>query len=375
MPECPKPSAPSRTAPPGLAALACSTRRQWLAWSGALLASSAGAAEYYDAYGLQSASPETDLGLQPLGYPSGVLSSVIQRDRILQAALVQAQTPLRTHPFRRGADMVPLLADRRLEAALLGDMPTLLAAAVGQISVVGLVKQTTTAVVARDNLVARQLKGKRIACVEASSAHLTLLQGLAAAGLEEKQITLVAMGVQDMPQALDSGDVDAFAAWEPAPTLALARNPRNHIVFRGASSDYFVLERRFVKAQPQAAQQLAAALARAVEWMRASATHLQQAARWALEDTARFAGSPSALTSAQVMAITRRELLDIPSAPVLIDTDGPPRLKAEFDFLQRLGKLPAGASWAHVDTALSYDGLAQVLEDPRRYRVQQFDYA
>lgn len=362
------------TAPSAPLPLAGVRRRLCLAWA-ASLACTAHAGEYFDAYGLQSASPELDLGVQPLGYPSGVLSSVMQRDRLLQTALQDLRQPLRAHPFRRGADMVALLADQRLEAALLGDMPTLLAAAAGEIWIVGLVKQSPTAVVARDNMVVSRLKGRRIGFVEASSAHLTLLQGLAAAGLSEQQVTLVAMGIKDMPQALETGDIDAFAGWEPATTLALSRNPRNHVVFRGSSSDYFVLQRPFARRQPQAALQVVAAFARAVAWMGANTAHLQQAARWALEDTNRFAGSASGLSSTQVMAITRRELLDIPSAPVLLDDDGPPRLKAEFEFLQRLGKLPAQASWAQVDAALAYDGLAQVLADERRYRVRSFDYA
>ncbi|MGQ0708875.1 MAG: NrtA/SsuA/CpmA family ABC transporter substrate-binding protein [Rhodoferax sp.] len=363
------------TAAPAPAPVACARRRQCLGWMLGVACGGARALEYFDSYGLQSASAALDLGVQPLGYPSGVLSSVMQRDRLLLGALQELRQPLRAHPFRRGADMVALLADQRLEAALLGDMPTLLAAAAGEVWIVGLVKQSPTAVVARDNMVVSRLKGRRIGYVEASSAHLTLLQGLAAAGLSEKQVTLVSMGVNDMPQALEGGDIDAFAGWEPATTLALSRNPRNHVVFRGSSSDYFVLQRQFAQRQPQTALALVAGYARAVVWMGASTSNLQQAARWALEDTARFAGSSNGLSSAQVMAITRRELLDIPSAPVLLDDDGPPRLKAEFEFLQRLGKLSTRASWAQVDAALAYDALAQVLGDERRYRVRSFDYA
>jgi hypothetical protein len=97
-------------------------------------------ANYFDAYGLTPDSPAVDLGVQPLGYPSGVISSVMRHDRILQKALNDARLPLKLHPFQRGADMVGLLGERRLEAGLLGDMPTLLSASVGQVWIVGLVK-------------------------------------------------------------------------------------------------------------------------------------------------------------------------------------------------------------------------------------------
>lgn len=364
---------------PSLPAPRLHDRRSWLQRGTALaLASLAGSAwaqgEYIAQYGLRPGSSELDLGTQPLGVPSGVVSAVMRRDRILQAALAELKTPLRSFAFRRGADMLPLLADQRLEAGLLGDMPTLLTAASGDVWIVGLVKQTATALIARNNMVVGQLAGKRIGYVEASSAHLTVLQGLQAAGLSEQQVQWVAMGVADMPQALEDGRLDAFAAWEPFTTIALNKNPRNHIVFRGASADYFVLSRSFARQQPQAALELIAGFARALEWMRESQGNLEQAARWSMAESAAFSGIAPALTSAQVRAITRRELLDIPSAPALLDGGGPPRLKAEFEFLRRLGKLPPTAGWAQVEAALAYDGLASVQSDERRFRLHTYDY-
>ncbi len=208
-----------------------------------------GAEEYFDRYGLAPASPAVDLGVQPLGYPSGVISAVMRRDRILKKALADSRQPLKTHPFRRGADMVALLAERRLEAGLLGDMPTILAAAGGNVWIAGLVKQTSTAIVTKGDTQARGLAGKRIGYVEASSAHHTLLQGLASAGLDETRVKLVALRIDDMPDALERGDIDAFAAWEPAPSIALKNSNKNHIVFRGLSTDYFVIERDFESAR------------------------------------------------------------------------------------------------------------------------------
>lgn len=349
-------------------------RRLWLAVAGAACVHPGAYADYFDRYGLQAASSETDLGTQPTGVPSGVLSAVMRRDHHLQEALTALKRPLRSHGFRRGADMLGLLADQRLDAGLLGDMPTLLSAAAGQVWIVGLVKQTTTALIARDNLVASGLAGKRIAYVEASSAHLTLLQGLSSAGLTEQNVQLVPMAIVDMPQALEDGKVDAFSAWEPFITIALNRNPRNHIVFRGASADYFVIARAFAQQSPQAALQLIAGFVRALEWMRAAPRNMEQAARWSILDSEAFSGAAPAVTTTQVRSIVRRELLDVPSAPALVDDGGRPRLKPEFDFLRRLGKLPAQASWTQVEAALAYDGLHAVLSDARRYRLRSFDY-
>jgi ABC-type nitrate/sulfonate/bicarbonate transport system substrate-binding protein len=361
----------------------------------ALAVQLASAADYFDAYGLTPASAPLDLGVQPLGYPSGVISAVMARDRILAKALEQAGRPLRLHPFKRGADMLAPLADGRLEAALLGDMPTLLAAAEGSVWIAGLVKQTSTAIVANGDLQVRDLPGKRIAYVEASSAHLTLLQGLAAAGLTPSQVSLVPMGVREMPAALQRGEIDAFAAWEPAPTIALAQGEKNggkqggkhgaknQVVFRSYSSDYFVVQREFARRSPQAALQLLAGYLRALEWMRRSQLNLERAARWALADTQAFANTQAfagvqtdtGVTVAQIAAITRREILDVPSAPAVLFSPSAPPLRSEFQFLGKLGKLGPGAQWAEVEAALGYTGLAQVQAQARGFALRSFDYA
>lgn len=334
------------------------------------------AADYFDQYGLVAGSPTIDVGVQPLGIPSGMISSVMQRDRLLQSALVALKQPLKMHAFRRGADMVGLLADHRLEAGLLGDMPTILAASAHPVWVAGLVKQTSTALVAVGDPQIRSLAGKRIGYVPLSSAHNTLLQGLASAGLVEADVQLVALRVDDMPDALARGDIDAFAAWEPAPSIALARSEKTRVVFRGLSADYFVIDRDFEQRSPEAARIVVAGFVRAIEWMRASQKNVETAARWVLADAQAFGGKPPVAAVPQIVAITRREILGVPSAPVVVRVPGSaPPLKVEFEFLKKLGKLPQGGSWEQVVDAFRYDGLSRVMSESRKYQVRVFDYA
>ena len=332
-------------------------------------------AEYFDAYGLAPASPAIDIGTQPHGYPSGVISAVMRRDHLLADALARLETPLRSHPFQRGADMVPLLVDQRLEAGLLGDVPTILAAARGEVWIVGLVKQTSTSIVAKGEIQVRNLAGKRIGYVETSSAHLTLQQGLRSAGLSEADVTLVPMPVDQMPDALEAGKIDAFAAWEPAPTVALARNAKNRTVFRGLSSDYFVIGKQFEKRSPESARLLIAGFVRAIEWMRRSQKNVETAAAWAIADRHEFSASAAEIPVNQVVAITRREILTIPSAPVILYSAANPPLQSEFRFLREKGKIPDGGLWENISTAFSYDGLGKVLSEPRRYQLDSFYYA
>lgn len=341
----------------------------------AILPASRAAESYVDKYRLSRHSPAIDLGVQPLGVPSGVLSSAMQRDRILLEKLKGMGNPLMTYPFQRGADMLPALADGRLDAALLGDMPTLLAAASGKVWIIGLVKQSPTAIVARGGAQVSALSGKRVAYVEASSAHQTLLQGLSSAGLSEKDVRLVPMRVDEMPSALARGDIDAFAAWEPAPSIALANSDLNRIVFRGSSTDYFVISKEVAKRSPQAVNALVAAYVRAIDWLRLSQRNQEKAAQWVKEDAEAFSGTKSDISLSQIAGITRRELLNVPSAPrIIVNPRAQPPLKGAFDFLKGLGKLPTDASWANVETAMSNDFLPGVLADTRISETGRFDY-
>lgn len=346
----------------------------WLLAAGVVPVAVGAETSHHDRHGLTAGAAATNVGIQPLGVPSGVISAVLARDRILQATLKERGAPLKTYSFKRGPDIVPLLADGRLEAGLLGDMPTLLAVAEGKAVIAGLIKQTSTAIVARDIAQVGELVGKRIGYVELSSAHHTLLQGLSSAGIDERQVRLVPMAVNDMPDALERGDIDAFAGWEPAPAIALAGSRGNRVLFRSLSKDFLVVDRGFVARNPEAATLLAAGLVRAVEWLRHSRGHLERAIAWANADAQAFVGKPHALSAEKIARIVHQEILDIPAAPVIPGRHKADLLKSEFEFLGRLGKLPAGAQWRHVEEALRYDGMARALADPRRYRTREFDY-
>lgn len=339
------------------------------------LQSAARADEYYDRYDLSPRKAGFDFGLQPLGYPVAMTGAVMRRDRILRTNLEKLGHPFNAFAFRRGPDIVKHLGDGRLEGGLIGDMPTIAAATKGDIDIVGIAKLTSSSLVSRNVALISQLSGKRIGYVEGSSAHHTLLKGLNSVGLTEKQVTLVPMGIDDMPDALETGRIDAFAAWEPAPSVALARSTSNRIIFRSQSIDFFVLSRAFTNSHPEAAHEVIAGYLRAIEWMRKSRMNIEQAARWAMADGESFNGKPPQVTVEQAIGIARRELLEIPSVPALPPVSGPdPLLASEFRFLRRLGKIPETASWQNLESALAYRGLEQVIRDKRRYRTTSFDY-
>lgn len=319
-------------------------------------------------------SAQVTLGVQPLGIPSGVISSVMQRDKLLKAFMT-TRGGIAFKPHAKGAEIVTSMAEHQLQGGLLGDMPTLLATSNGQAVIVGLVKQTATAIVGRSITQVSDLKGKRIGYIPMSSAHHTLLQGLRSAGLGEDQVKLVQLPVNEMAEALARNDIDAFAAWEPSPSVALAASKANRVVFRGRTSDFFVLDRGYADREPESAHQIVAAFIRAIEWMRRSPANLGTAVRWAQSDAQAFSGKVNAISEEQIARITRQDILEVPAAPVIPARLKRPPLSEEFEFLRGLGKLPPNSRWEAVLGALGYDGLTVVLEQPQRYRLNTFDYA
>ncbi|WP_224959196.1 NrtA/SsuA/CpmA family ABC transporter substrate-binding protein [Geomonas subterranea] len=313
------------------------------------------------------------VGVQPLGYPAAMIGTVLGHDAMLRRELASSGYVLKFIPFRKGSDMVDLMGSS-LSAAIVGDMPAIRMATRTDVCVVGLTKKTFTSVVGRNITLLAQLKNKRVGCPEGSSAHHTLLQALASVGLGEKDIRLIPMEVDAMPASMESGDVDAFAAWEPAPTLALVKSTEARVLFRGASSDFFVISGDLARKDPQAALALSAALARAMNWMRKSNANLLQAAAWAEKDGEQLSPRRRKLPPSQLIEITRREILDVPAAPVIVRLPASQPLKGEFDFLKRMGKIPADAAFPRVERAFGYDGLQQVVKYPRRYRLGEFEY-
>lgn len=315
-----------------------------------------------------------NLGTQPLSHPNGVIGSVIARDRILRAQLIESGTPLQSHVFKHGAGMLPWINNHKLDAGLMGDTPSTVAASTGSIWIVGLVKVQLTSVVGNDRAGLATMAGKRIGYVPISTAHTTLLRALQTWKLKPTDVKLIPYEIDKLPAALASGEIDAFAGWEPVVSIALQANPSNRIVFRGRNVDYFFITRNFAEKHPKASLAMVAGYVRAIEWMRQSSKNLETAARWSLEDAQLVTGAPIKMSVEQVMAVTRAGILDVPSAPVILPpTTGQP-LQDEYDLLKSIGELPPQQSWTNILRSFQYTGLRQVMADPRQFQLRRFDY-
>lgn len=340
-----------------------------------LMSSAVRAEEYYDKYDLTPSKGHVDMGVQPMAYPLAFISSTMQRDRTLRADLKGLGLTLRPFNFRKGNDMVNLMGGGKLEFAFLGDMPTVNTLVRAPTVIAGLGKRNFSSVVSHDFAQMETLKGKRIGYSAGSSSHLVLLRGLKAARLLESDVTLVAMEPSLMPDALEAGTIDAFSAWEPTPSISIARNSKNRAIYRGMSTDWVVVSKEFAEQQPQAALFLVASYARAINWMRTASANVERAGGWVLGDGESFTAQPRAVSLAKAVEIARKDLLEVPGAPAVpAKVDGVPPLTREFEFLQQQGRIPAGVDADRVGQAFAYTGLKQVQADPKKYRLFAYDY-
>ena len=193
--------------------------------------------------------------------------------------------------------------------------------------------------------------------------------------MNEKDVVLVKLETSEMPAALEKGEVDAFSAWEPAPSISMSLNPKNRAIYRGMSTDWFALSGDFVAKHPAAADAMVAAFARAINWMRDANANVERAATWVLADDQAFRGKAPQLTIRQAIDIVHKDLLDVAGAPAVPRlVDGAPPLSREFAFLQTQGKVPEGVAEKKIRDAFGYEGLPRIQRDPGRYRIFEYDY-
>ncbi len=75
-----------------------------------------------------------------------------------------------------------------------------------------------------------QLKGKKIAYTQGSSGHAFLVQLLRRSGLKDSDVSLVNLQPGDALSAFSSGQVDAWATWEPFVTITQTLKPGTKIL-------------------------------------------------------------------------------------------------------------------------------------------------
>lgn len=301
----------------------------------------------------------------------------MQRDKILRKDLEVLKLKLRVSNFYKGKDVVQVYGTGGVEVAMLGDMPSVAAVLKEPSYVIGLAKRSFSSVVSIKYSRLELLKGRKVAYSKGSSSHLVLLLGLKTVGLTEKDVELVEMAPVDMPDALDSGKVDAFSAWEPTPLLSISRNTGAKMVYRGLSTDWVVASQAFAKANTGAVLHIAASLSRAVNWLRTSPDNLRKATSWVLQDGQAFQGRPLGLTIEQASKVARDDMLNVLSIPLPPQSieDRIPLIR-EYEFLRLQGSVSTNGvdESKSINNAFDFKGLQKILGNPRTFRTYDYDY-
>ncbi|MEO7425886.1 MAG: ABC transporter substrate-binding protein [Fibrobacteria bacterium] len=92
----------------------------------------------------------------------------------------------------------------------------------------------------------KDLKGMKVGVEVGFVDHLLLLKGLEAAGLQEKDITLVNMPTNQTAQALASGSVAAIAAWQPNSGQALKEVAGSTAIYTSANAPGLIYDLLYV---------------------------------------------------------------------------------------------------------------------------------
>lgn len=343
-------------------------------WACACL-SSAQAQTYFENYDMKVKPGVVSLAVQPMAYPLAFISSTMQRDRLLRQELKQQGLTLRVFSFKKGNDIVQVATPDSFGMLFLGDMPTVNLSVKFPIAISGLGKRNFSTVVARNFTRLEELKGHKIGYSAGSSSHLVLMRGLKAGNMEIQDVTMVPMEPADMPEALETGAIDAYSAWEPTPSISLARNPKNRAIYKGMSTDWVVMPRELTLQQPQVAMSLMASYVRSINWMRRTKANVEQAATWVLADGSAFTALPSRLALDKAVEIAYKDLLNVPGAPSIPSLlDGVPPLVREFTFLKEIGILAANADVEVLRAAFDVGSLKKIQADPKAHRLFVFDY-
>ena len=317
-----------------------------------------------------------DFGIRPLAFPSAIYAEPVQRDRILREELAKRGWNLKQHTFLAGSDLHAQLRSGLLEAAIVGDVPTVQALAGGEFIAVAITKHGFATVITRKVGTLTALRGKKIGNVAGTSAHYVLHEALASAGLGEQDVELVEMPMSEMLPALVSGKIDACAIWEPFATLARRNYPQFGFAYRGLSNDYLLIKRSLAEREPELVRHLVAAVLRAHLWLKKHPANLEKAATNSLDAARPLAGGTFPLSRAELIRIARQDALQVSGLPRLPQSEDIPaaRLAKRLDFLKKTGKQDEPVSWQSISGSFAPQALETVMRDTQRYRIREHDY-
>ena len=330
----------------------------------------------YSQYDVGREEGVINLGTQSVYTPTGLISETMKRDIILKMILSEMGMKIRFYDFLKGEDVNFFLRRGALDAGIGGDMPTLTAVATLDVVVAALVHRGFTSIVARRDVLLGGMRGRRIAYALGSQAHYSLLEALSAVGLDEEDVQLIPMDIGEMPEALHAGDIDAFSAWEPTPTITLNKYKDTVIIYSKLNSGYLYFSKDFAIEHHDAMCQVVAAAIRAISWMQASDENLIRASFWSRKAGEELMGGNLEISDEEIAKLAKEDVIGM-KQPCRIpkgDLELMGTLHHEFEFLKSLDKISATADWDNVQNSFDKGIVEEIRANPKKYRLNEFGY-
>lgn len=331
----------------------------------------------YGKYKYEGSENHIYIGTQPLYSPTGLITEAMKRDNLLRKKLLELGMELHFHPFFKGNDANFFLKHGDLDAGIGGDMPAIRMAATSRIVITSLIQYGPTSIVAKKLMLLKNLRGKRIGYALGSNAHYMLLSALSSAGLNKEDVHLIPLEVSQMTEALKTGTIEAFAAWEPTPGITLIKYPY-FAIHKKLSSGYIYFKKSFSDKYPEALRHILASKIRAIRWIKRDHKNLLLSSQWAIQTSERLTGEKFSLTIEQNAELAGKDILGRHSilTPEIPESDlvkgGP--INKEFNFLSNLGLIPSSSNWNTVQASFDQRIVTEILTNSRKYNLSVFDY-
>jgi sulfonate transport system substrate-binding protein len=170
-----------------------------------------------------------------IGWQKGGLLALAKAGGSIEARLAERGVKVTWAEFTSGPPLLEALGANALDFGSTGDVPPLFAQAAGgdlvYVAAAKGSKDGSAILVPADSPIQTlaDLKGKRLAFKRGSSAHNFVVKALRTAGLTLKDITELDLGPQDAAPAFASGQLDAWAIWDPYYAIA-AQEPTTRVL-------------------------------------------------------------------------------------------------------------------------------------------------
>ncbi len=330
----------------------------------------------YSKYVFDNTDRVINIGVQPLYLPTGLISEAMKRDGILQKALKDLGMELKYYPFFKGDDVNFFLYRGDIDFGIGGDMPALSAASTTDVIIPVILQQGFSSILATRPMMAKQLRGKRIAYPFGSIAHFVVLDVLASEEIKESAAVLVPMDIPRLAQALNTGEIDAFAAWEPISAISKKTHKDFVVIYQQMTTGYMYVLTNFFEKNPEATREIVTSVVRAFRWMKKKRENLLHAGEWAKQAGESLGAQKIPLSSKEMADLAQKDILGLTSVPLISSDDlrhnGP--LHREFRFLKTLGTIPPSATWERVRNSSDLKILNEVLVNQVRFGLHRFDY-